>query len=361
MLRRTGVTTGQALEWQKKIYEGNKQLSDGSDSSRLLGSLFRLSQAISTQQGPTAALPYRKELVERASEFFGPTHQNTLVAKSNLADTLYKVGEYQESRDRLLPLQRTYQSKGTHLNHLSIVESKLARVQLVLGNEKDALEIIRAVQQRISESEEIDQLGATGTIAMELLSLAQMENGLIDEALKSVTHEVELFEAAGKPEDPDVRPRLQLAYMLNGDFDSALKQREHFHSLSEVSHNTIFQSANTAECLFVKGKHEEATELVKKILALPPNVSPAARVATSKCLQSHMRGLMARIIAEDDPKESERLLLQAVTELSDNSPQLLSNTLRVRALKQHEKNLIELYSSTGRETEAEQWKKRLDL
>ena len=356
MLRRTGVTD-QALEWQKKIYEANKRLSDGSDSSKLLGNLFRLSQAIAAQQGQAAALPYRKELVERASKFLGPTHTNTLIAKSNLADTLFKVGEHEESRDRLLPLQSTFAKLGTNLGSLSQVETKLARVQLVLGNEKDALELMQAVQDRISNSEEIDQLSNTGIIAMYFLSLAQMENGLIDEALKSLTHEAELFKAAGKSEDPDLRPRLQLAYMLKGDFDSALKQREHLSS--DVSHKTILESAITAECLFEKGKHEEATELAKQILALPPAVGLPGYVARSKCLQSHMRGLLARMIAGDDPAKSEELLIQAVTELEQKHTVLLPKSLLARVLRQHGQSLIDWYSSKGNKTQASHWRERL--
>ena len=342
VLRKSG-DEDRALEWQKKIYHAQKRIMGPKDTGTL-GNLYRLSQAIQNTQGHKAALPYREELVELASEVMGAEHPNTLAARTNLASSLYFLGQYQESFDRLIELREIWLKKGTALPNLLIVETKLGRVLLMLGKEEQALELFESVAKRAKESTEIDEASKTNTIAQYFLSLAQIENGQFQDALQTIENEIDIFTESGMTEEAtaaDLQSRLQLVLMLQIDFGSALKTRDYFSD--KVSHDTIVESAQTAETLFNLEQFDEAKNIMEEILSLPAAVNEQKYfVARSNCIRANIKGLLSQIIAEAHPQRSEQLLVEAVKELHEGFTVIMPNTRVQLPLQRHSNRLIEM-------------------
>ena len=359
VLRKSGDEE-RALKLQEKLLDARKKKSNPK-SSAALGNLYRLAKSVKKEKGSNASLPYEKELVELAVEVLGPEHPNTLVARANLADSLYFVGRYEESNEKFRELQNIYQRQGSHLPNLLTVETKLARLELVLGNEKSALELLESIVNRAEQSEDIPPAVSTNTIALFYLSVAQIENGQYGEAVKTIEKEIGIFTAAKNSkelEDTTLWGRLQLAYMLQGDFDAALKLREHFSG--EVGRHTIMESSQTATSLFELGQAKEAQILAEKILSLrPPEVVDFTRNAPLKCIQADMKGLLSKCVAKEEPLRSRKLLLESVSELHEGFPVQMQVT-RVRGpLMKHGSRLLELLEKNGESELASEWRSRL--
>lgn len=358
-LRRVGKTD-QALQWQKKLYAAQKRIA-GPSKTGTLGNLYRLTQAVAAEEGHKAALPYRKELVDKASEILGNEHSNTLVAKTSLADSYFFLGQYEESRARLSALRETFLRLNNNQASRFGVETKLARTRLFLDKNESALDLMESVVEGIEADENIDPLSPVATVGKYFLSIAQIENGEFNEALQAIRSEIKEFEDAGRQKDsvnPEIRGRLQLAYLLLGEFESALAQREYF--TDEISHETIVENSQTAEVLFELGKVDQAKEITVRILELPPkkDENPYA-TERSRCMQANMKGLLSATIKESDPERSRKLLVEAVTELNDRFKVMMPNTWIERPLNYHGRKLIEFYESTNDTQSAQFWRKHL--
>lgn len=349
-----------ALEWQKKIYESQKAIL-GTKHTKTLGNLYRLSRAVQSAQGYEAALPYQQELVEVASEVFGPEHHNTLVARANLANIHYFVGRYGESRVRFDELRKIYLRKRTAFGDLLGVEYKLARSLLHLDAPEQALKLLESIVARAKDDDNIQVFGGLDANIKRFLFMALLESGRVDEAIDHLSLTIDAYIAAEKPENNflvSMRQQLQLASLLNRDFDAALAHRQYVSE--EIKPDTFVSAAQTAEALFELGQTTEAEEMIESLLeVIPDDGKVYPFVILVKCMKSNLKGLLAQIIAETDPERSEQLLVQAVTELHNGYEVVLPN-VRVKApLARHADKLIELFESTDRMEEAKAWRQKL--
>ncbi len=348
-----------ALEWQKKLFEMQKQMN-GERNTATLGSLYRLTKTISGEQGHLEALPYSMELVELASEVLGAEHPNTLVARTNLADTLFFVGDYREAHDRLVSLEAIWRAKDAGLANLLSTHSKLARTKLLLGEPEAALDLLNAFEDQARQSEDISASGAMYMNRLYTFSLVQMENGRYDDAIKTIEREITILTSSGREKEAseiDLRNRLQLAYLLNGDLQLALDQREYY---TEGEYGDV-EFAQTAMALFRLGKTNKAKRLIDKLLERPvPKFNHPMVVERSKCLRAEAKGLLALIIAEVEPERSAKLLEESVTELHNGFQVVLPNS-RVRLpLKQLGTRLVQSLKERGETELAETWQRRLE-
>jgi serine/threonine protein kinase len=339
-----------ALDWQKKIYEAQKK-KFGPKHTTVLGSLFRLSRAVMKVEGRESSIPYEQELVNLAKEVLGPEHANTIVARSNLASSLFFLGNYEESKNRFSILRDTLIRKGTSHNDLLSVEAKLARCYLHLGDEEQALELLTAVMEQTRANKDIDPAGMAATSRSFSLAKAQIENGRLQEAIETIQRDIQMYMEAVKEDEaslPDLRRLLQMAFILQGDFDSALALRKFFPK--EVTWEWMMEKAQTAEVLLSLGRIDEAKAMMEAILQLPPSKSDGDlpyQVASRKCAQANTKGLLASAILKSDPDRAEQLLREAVAELSKGHNISMQNTYIKIPLERHRKLLEQLGGNRG--------------
>ena len=358
-LREKGITDT-ALQWQKKIYAAQKKVS-GVRDSKSLGNLFRLTRTVKRQEGHEASLPYGKELVDLASDVFGPTHPNTLVSKANYADSLQFVGQYEEACVRLKELQKQYHKRGKDTPNTLSVENKLASTMQHLGQDMEALELMESVVARALSHPTMKPSTATALIALYQLSLFQLNDGQLDAAIETIETEIGILKEAGREEETttkgDVRWRLQLAYLKQGDLEKALKQREYFSA--EVKYSNVKPSIQTAEILIDLNRLDEARPILEKILLLTPrDIDPPPKFEQLDAHKDNARGLLSTTLQAKDPQRALTLLTEAVDGLQGRSVYL--QNLHVRdPLKRHGDALIALHESNGDADKAEALRSKL--
>ena len=352
--------TGTALQWQKKLYAAQKKIS-GAKNSKSLGNLFRLTRAVKRQEGHVASLPYGKELVDSASDVFGPTHPNTLVSRANYADSLKFAGQYEEAFIRLQVLQKQYHKRGKDDPNSLSLENKLASTMQSLGQDSEALELMESVVSRALSHQSMKPSSATALIGLYQLSLFQMNDGQLDAAIETIETEIGILKEAGREKETttqgDVRWRLQLAYMKQGDLEKALKQREYFSG--EVKYSTVKPSIQTAEILVDLNRFDEAMPILEKILLLEPNATDAPpKFEQLDAHKDNARGLLSTTLQAKDPPRARRLLTEAVDGLQGRHVWL--HNIHVRdPLKRHGDALIALHESNGDADKAEALRSKL--
>jgi len=352
--------SNKALQWQKKIYAAQKNIS-GERNTKTLGNLYRLTNSIKDYEGHVSSLPYAKELVDLASDVLGPTHPNTLVAKSNYANSLKNVGQYAWALLRFQELQKHYHKLGKHNPSTLVVETKLAGVMQSLRQSDEALKLIDSVVDRALDHPTMGKSSTTTLIALYQLSLFQIDGGQLEAAIETIETEIGILKDAGREEQTttkgDIRWRLQLAYMKQGELEIALKQREYFSG--EVTNKTIKESVQTAEILIDLERFDEATHLLEEILLLengPFDTPP--ELEQLRAHQDHTKGLLSATLQAKDPQRALKLLIEAVDGLFGRNVWLQNVHVR-DPLKRHGDALIALYESSGDADKAEALRSKL--
>lgn len=346
------------LQWQQKLYDAAKEISGAKDPKALAG-LYRLSQAIKSEQGPAEALPYQEDLVELASEVLGVEHINTLTSKSNLAFAYLNLGRYEEAIGLYSQLRELWLKNGRIGNAMKAGES-IGKAQLHLGRRTQALETFQGVlDQAISDPDPKRQPRNLLAARMNWVT-ALLENGKIDRAIAVFEEEIKLRNML---DDPSQHVRffvmLQFAHLLNGDFESALLQREYLPN--EAITNPSLEGIQVAESLCGLERADEAKELLEQILAwLPPEPNSPGSVDSTRVHVSNAKGLLAGIISKSEPERAEKLYKEAISELAAGYPFVMSQATRIqRPLRKHLASLVSFYEAAGNTEQAEHWRKKI--
>ena len=343
------------LEWQQKLYYAQKK-NDGAKNVKSLSTLHRLALAVAREQGDAAALPYREDLVELATEVLGANHRNTMVSRENLALACYNLGIFDRSIELYSQLHKDWLKKGADAKARRN-KRLIGEAQLYSGQEQQALETLQAVVEQAAAAEQEDP---GSSLARFRWLIALLENGQVDKAIAAIDEEIESKAMADAPEKHlKYFVLLQFAYVLNGDFDSALLQGERIPN--EQNQKNSILVIQIAEALCGSERWDEASVLLEKLLEWSPHESQSpVEVDALKCHKSNAKGLLAGIISKSDPDRAEKLYLESISEFEAGYRVAMQTT---RVERPHQKFILGLasfYEAGGEEQQADRLRKKIE-